>query len=112
VRAHLQDDDGSAARYALHLQRPARHRVFKLKGGGKSAWVFQNLHPSWSSLFGTTFTIDDIPAATTQVSAYDGNGLVYTVSTPPLQKPSHTFPTPLLGTSGLGKTWLFIGDAE
>jgi hypothetical protein len=86
--------------------------VFKLKGGGKSAWVFQNLHPSWSSLFGTTFTIDDIPAATTQVSAYDGNGLVYTVSTPTLQKPSHTFPTPLLGTSGLGKTWLFIGDAE
>lgn len=80
--------------------------VHKLKGGGKSAWVFQNIHSSWSSLSGTTFTISDIPAGTTQVQKYDGNGLIETVSTPTLGVPSHQFSTPT------GKSYLFVGNAE
>jgi hypothetical protein len=80
--------------------------VYKLKGGGKSAWVFQNNSSSWSSLFGSTFTISDIPAATTQVQVYDGNGLITTVSVPTLRIPQHTFSTPT------GKSYLFIANAE
>lgn len=80
--------------------------VHKLSGGGKTAWVFQNIHSSWSSISGSTFTISDIPAGTTQVQVYDGNGLIQTVSTPTLQVPSHQFSTPT------GKSYLFVGNAE
>jgi hypothetical protein len=77
--------------------------VHKLSGGGKSAWVFQNIHSSWSTLFGDTFTIDDIPAAATRVDVYDGMGLIETVDNP---GPNHVFPTPT------GKSYLLIADAE
>lgn len=82
---------------------PKRTGVFKLKGGGKSAWVFQNIHPSWSSRYGSSFTIDDIPAGTTKVDVYDGNGRIETVNHP--NKPKQTFSTPV------GKSYLFIADA-
>lgn len=87
--------------------------VYKLKGGGKSVWVFQNIHTSWTNLFGNSFTISDIPAATTQVQVYDGNGVFQTVSTPTLQKPSHTF-TNLRPNfpANMGKTVMFVGNAE
>jgi hypothetical protein len=78
--------------------------TFKLKGGGKTAWVFQNLHPTWSTKFGDSFTISDIPAAATKVDVYDGNGLVNTVKQP--NKPSHAFQTPT------GRSYLFVADAE
>jgi hypothetical protein len=77
--------------------------VHKLKGGGKSAWVFQNIHPSWSTLFGETFTIDDIPADATKVDVYDGMGLIETVNGP---GNSHVFST------ATGKSYLFVADAE
>jgi hypothetical protein len=78
--------------------------TFKLEGGGKTAWVFQNLHPTWSTKFGDSFTIADIPADATKVDVYDGNGLVNSVADP--SKPSHTFETPT------GRSYLFIADAE
>lgn len=77
--------------------------VHKLKGGGKSAWVFQNIHASWSTLFGETFTIEDMPAAATKVDVYDGMGLIETVNGPGT---SHVFSTPA------GKSYLFVADAE
>jgi hypothetical protein len=77
--------------------------VHKLKGGGKSAWVFQNIDPSWSTRFGETFAIDDIPAAATKVDVYDGMGLIETVNGPGT---SHVFATPS------GKSYLFLADAE
>lgn len=77
--------------------------IHKLKGGGKSAWVFQNIHSSWSSLYGGSFTINDIPVATTKVDVYDGNGLIQTVNNP--SKPTHTFSTPV------GKSYLFVANA-
>jgi hypothetical protein len=78
--------------------------TFELKGHGKTAWVFQNLHATWSTKFGASFTISDIPANATKVDVYDGNGLLETVQAP--TKPSHTFQTPT------GKSYLFVSDAE
>lgn len=78
--------------------------TFKLKGHSKTAWVFQNLHPTWSTKFGASFTLSDIPANATKVDVYDGNGLLQTVQAP--SKPSHTFQTPT------GKSYLFVADAE
>jgi hypothetical protein len=78
--------------------------VHKLRGGGKTAWCFQNIHSSWSSLYGSSFTINDIPAGATKVDVYDGMGLLNTVNSP--SKPSHTFSTPV------GRSYLFIADAE
>ena len=77
--------------------------VHKLKGGGKSAWIFQNIHSSWSTLFGNSVTIDDIPAGATKVDIYDGMGLIETVDGPGA---SHVFSTPT------GKSYLFVADAE
>ncbi|MGH6920556.1 MAG: hypothetical protein ACREJ0_22965, partial [Geminicoccaceae bacterium] len=77
--------------------------VHKLRGGGKSAWVFQNIHASWSTLFGDSFTIDDIPEAASKVDVYDGTGLIETVDSPGT---NHVFSTPT------GKSYLFVADAE
>lgn len=92
---------------------PRTTGVYKLKGGGKTIWAWQN-HQNWTTLgngSATTFTISDIPAATTQVTVWDGNAVVArvpskTVNTPALQKPQHTF-------TGLSKRcWMFIANAE
>lgn len=84
---------------------PKTTGTYKLVGGGKTVWVFQNIHSSWSSLSGSTFTISDIPTGTTQVQVYDGNGVISTVTTPTLQIPSHQFSTPT------GKSYMFVGNA-
>ena len=78
--------------------------TFELKGHGRTAWVFQNLHPTWSTKFGASFTISDMPANATKVDVYDGNGLLETVQAP--NKPGHTFQTPT------GKSYLFVADAD
>ena len=83
---------------------PTATGTFKLSGGGKTAWVFQNIHPTWSNRYGNTFTLTDIPAGTTRVDVYDGNGLLTTVTNP--TPPSHTFPTPA------GRSYLLVANTQ
>lgn len=81
--------------------------VHKLAGGGKTAWVFQNIAAGWSSIFGSTFTISDIPDGASQVEVYDGNGLIETVESGDFDGANeHQFSTTT------GKSYLFVADAE
>ena len=59
-------------------QDPKRTGVTVLTDGKRKLWVWQN-RKAWSTLTGTTFTIEKLPGETKQVKIYGWDGLRKTV---------------------------------
>ncbi|HPA17835.1 MAG TPA: hypothetical protein PLU30_08800 [Verrucomicrobiae bacterium] len=77
--------------------------VYRLAGGGKTAWVFQNLNASWSSLSGARFKVKDIPPKAAKLTVFDGYEVTNEI---PVTGASMTIHTPV------GRSYLILADAQ
>lgn len=65
----------------ITLADPKGRGEYVLEGGGKKVWVFQNIHPTWSSIYGDAYTVTNIPSTATTLEIWNHTGVLSTVPT-------------------------------